>query len=317
MRTARLGALEVSALCLGTLPFGSGVDEGTSFAILDRFAEAGGTFLDTANNYVSWTEAGTGDESEAVLGRWLAARGNRDSVVLGTKVGARPAASGPGQAGTGYEGLSAGVVEAGIEGSLRRLGTDRVDVYYSHVEDRSVDLAETLGAFAGLVARGSVREVACSNHATWRIERARAVSGANGWPKYAAAQLRFSYLRPRPGYRLPESGHVLMSGELLDFARSEGDFALVAYSALQFGQYAGRPLREENRHVGNERRLAVLGEVADELGLTRNQVVLGWVMAQGVVPVVGVSSVAQVDEALGAADLVLPEEVLARLDAAA
>ncbi|GAA2688444.1 MULTISPECIES: aldo/keto reductase [Actinosynnema] len=311
MRTARLGALEVSALCLGTLPFGSTVDEGTSFAILDRFAEAGGTFLDTANNYVSWAEGGTGDESEAVLGRWLAARGNRDSVVLGTKVGARPSAGG------GYEGLSAEVVRSGVAGSLRRLGTDRVDVHYSHVEDRSVELAETLGAFAGLVADGSVREIACSNHAVWRVERARAVSEANGWPKYAAAQLRFSYLRPRPGYPLPESGHVLLTEEMADFARSEGDFALVAYSTLQFGQYAGKPLREENRHVGNDRRLAVLGEVADELGLTRNQVVLGWVMARGVVPVVGVSSVAQVEEALGAADLVLPDEVLARLDSAA
>ncbi|MBY8853190.1 aldo/keto reductase, partial [Saccharothrix sp. MB29] len=122
----------VCALCLGTLPFGKFVDEETSFAIMDRFVEAGGTFLDTANNYVFW-DGGTGDESEEVVGRWLAARGNRDEVVVATKVGARPRTPGTGLENA--EGLAGDVVRSAAEASLKRLGTDRIDLYYSHVED--------------------------------------------------------------------------------------------------------------------------------------------------------------------------------------
>ncbi|GAA0262104.1 aldo/keto reductase [Saccharothrix mutabilis subsp. mutabilis] len=314
MKRVRIGSLEVSALCLGTLPFGKYVDEETSFAILDRYVEAGGTFLDTADNYVFW-DGGTGDESEETIGRWLAARGNRDDLVVATKTGARPRTPGAGLEDA--EGLAGETVLAAAEGSLKRLGTDRIDLYYSHVEDRSVPLEDTLGAFASLVERGVVREIGASNHATWRLERARAVSRREGWPLYTAVQQRHSYLLPRPGVRLPESGHVHMTEELFDYARAEGDVGLVAYSTLLSGAYRDKPLGEAYDHVGNARRLAVVREVAAESGATVNQVVLTWLLRKGIVPLVGVSSVAQLEESLGGVALELADEQVGRLDSAA
>ncbi|ROP41250.1 aldo/keto reductase [Saccharothrix texasensis] len=314
MRRRRIGSLEVSALALGTLPFGTWVDQETSFAIMDRFAEAGGTFVDTADNYVFW-DGGTGDESEQVVGRWLAARGNRDDIVLATKAGARPRTPGTGLENA--EGLAGDTVRAAAAASLARLGTDHVDLYYSHVEDRSVTLEDTLGGFASLVEAGAVREIGACNHATWRFERARSVSRANGWPLYTAVQQRYSYLRPRPGAKLPESGHVHMTDELLDYAATEGDVTLVAYSALLSGRYRDKPLGEAYDHPGTTRRLKVLHEVAAELGATVNQVVLAWLMRQDIIPLVGATSVAQIDESLGALEIKLDDVQADRLDSAA
>ncbi|WP_367137380.1 aldo/keto reductase [Saccharothrix sp. HUAS TT1] len=314
MQRQRIGSLDVSALALGAMPFGKVVDERTSFAIMDRFVEAGGTFVDTSNNYMFW-DGGTGDESEEAVGRWLAARGNRDELVIATKVGARPLTPGTGLENA--EGLSAETIRGAARDSLRRLGTDRIDLYYSHVEDRSVTLEDTLGGFASLVDTGVVREIAASNHATWRLERARAVSRANGWPLYAAVQQRYSYLQPRPGAKLPESGHVHMTGELFDYAAAEGDVALVAYSSLLSGQYRDKPLGEHYDHPGTTRRLAVLRDVAAELGATVNQVVLAWLLRRGIIPLVGATSVAQLEETLGALELKLDDDQAERMDSAA
>lgn len=313
MRRQRIGSLEVGALALGALPFGKWVDDRTSFAIMDRFVEAGGTFLDTSNNYVFW-DGGTGDESEEAVGRWLAARGNRDRVVVATKVGARPLTPGTGLENA--EGLSAETIRSAVRDSLRRLGTDRIDLYYSHVEDRGVTLEDTLGGFAELVEAGVVREIGASNHATWRLERARAVSRANRWPLYTAVQQRYSYLRPRPGVQLPEGGHVHMTDELFDYAAAEGDVALVAYSALLAGRYRDKPLDEHYDHPGTTRRLEVLHRVAAELGATVNQVVLAWLLRQDIVPLVGATSVAQLEESLGALEIELDDDQVARMDAA-
>jgi aryl-alcohol dehydrogenase-like predicted oxidoreductase len=322
MRYRPLGGADgppASVLCLGALPFGTTVDEATSFAILDRFVDAGGTFVDTSNNYSFWVDGATGDESENLLGRWLRARpGVRDRIVLATKVGARPRR--PGRGLEDAEGLSAAAIDAGLAGSLRRLGTDRVDLYYAHIEDRSVPVAETAGAFAELVARGAVGRLGCSNHAVWRIEQFRAAAGRHGRPRFTCVQQRYSYLRPRPGVRLPENGHVHASGELLDYVRSEPDLSLMAYTSLLFGAYA-RPERlpEHYEHAGTTRRRAVLAEVAAELGVTPIQVVLAWLVDHDppVTPIIGVTTPAQLEECLGAADLELPAELRHRLDAPA
>ncbi|MFI6507194.1 aldo/keto reductase [Streptosporangium sp. NPDC050855] len=295
-------------LALGTIPFGTAVDDETTFAILDRFAEAGGTMLDTANNYPFWIEGATGDESELAIGRWLAARGNRDRMVLSTKCGARPTV--PGDRTLDFaEGLSAKAIAAAAEGSLRRLGTDHVDVYWAHVEDRSVPLEETLGAFGELVRAGAVREIGASNVPAWRLERARALSRAMDLPPYTHVQLRHTYLRPRPGVRLPEGGHVLVQDDMLDYLRSEPDLTLWAYNTLMFGAYTreDRPIQDVYDHPGTTRGLAVLREIAGELGASVNQVVLAWLIGGDVrtVPIVGVSSLAQLEEALGALDLTL------------
>ncbi|MFD7665566.1 aldo/keto reductase [Streptomyces sp. NPDC059788] len=306
----------VSALCLGTLPFGTSVDEATSFALLDRFAEAGGTFVDTADNYACWVPGGTGDESELLLGRWLRSRGARDRTVLATKVGARPDPSRGPEWPANLEGLGEKTVRAGIDGSLRRLGTDRVDLYYAHVEDRDVPLEETVGAFAGLVQDGTVGVLGLSNHATWRLAEARRIAAAQGLPGFRAVQQRHTYLRPRFG---ADSGLQRETDEeLLDYAAAHEDLTLLGYSTLMHGAYARpeQPLLERYDHPGSVARLRVVREVAAEAGATVNQVVLAWLMGGRVpvVPVLGVSSLTQLDEALAAVDLRLDAAQRARLD---
>jgi aryl-alcohol dehydrogenase-like predicted oxidoreductase len=305
----------VSALCLGTMFFGTTVDEPTSMRILDRFAEAGGTFIDTADSYAFWV-GGTGDESEELVGRWLANRGARDRTVVATKVGARPespGASWPEHA----EGLSAKAIRAGAEASLRRLGTDRIDLYYSHMEDRSVPLEETVEAFNSLVNDGLIGMPGASNHPAWRLERARRLARDHGWAPYRAIQQQHSYLRPRPGSTLTGGPGLHASDELLDYVRAEDDLTLLAYSPLLGGAYtrSDKPLPGEYDHPGTTERLAALTEVAAELGATPNQVVLAWLLATDppAIPVIGVSSVRQLDEALGALDVNLDAGTLSRL----
>lgn len=321
MRRRRIGGPTgplASVLCLGALPFGTSVDEKTSFAILDRFAEAGGNLIDTANNYVFWLPGTTGDESETTVGRWMASRGVRDDVLISTKAGARPTVPGTGLETA--EGLSAGAIAKAAADSLRRLGTDRIDLYWTHIEDRSVPLAETLGALDDLVEGGQAGVIGCSNHAAWRTAQARDVSRANGWAAYTCVQQRHSYLQPRFDTALPESGHRHVTPELLDYVRSEPDLTLMAYSSLISGAYArtDKPLPPAYDHPGTATRLAVLREVAVELGASPNQVVLSWLMGSSpaVLPIVGVSSVEQLDDVLGALEVALPAETRARLDAA-
>ncbi|QHT56931.1 aldo/keto reductase [Cellulomonas sp. H30R-01] len=305
-------------LALGTIPLGTTVDERDSFALLDRFVELGGIRLDTADNYPFWQDGCTGDESEATIGRWLAARGNRDAVVLSTKVGARPRTPGD-RTLDDVEGLSAAAIRAAVEGSLKRLGTDRIDVYWAHVEDRAVPLEETVGAFGALVADGTVGVLGASNHATWRLERARRTARDLGVAPFTQVQLRHTYLQPRPGVRLPEGGHTLATPETFDYLAAEGDLTLWAYNTLMFGAYTrpDKPMQELFEHPGTTARLAVLHDVARELGVSANQVVIAWLVANGVVPIVGATRVEQVEEAVAGARLTLDDDLVARLDAPA
>ncbi|MFL6054388.1 MAG: aldo/keto reductase, partial [Actinoallomurus sp.] len=206
--------------------FGTRTDEKTAFALLDRFVEAGGTLIDTADNYAFWEEGGAGGESETVLGRWLADRGARDQVVISTKVGAQPTVPGTSWRESG-EGLSPAAIRSAIEGSLHRLGTDRVDVYWAHIEDRTVPIEETVDAFASLVEEGTVGVLGASNHALWKVERARAVARGQGRPGYTCLQLRHSYVRPRMD--VTGRGDLVFGNvdvETLDYVRSEPDMSL-------------------------------------------------------------------------------------------
>ncbi|KIH98896.1 oxidoreductase [Streptomonospora alba] len=319
MRTRIIGTgaarREVSSICLGALPFGTSVGEDDAYAILDRFVEAGGTFIDTADAYSFWVDGGRGGESEEVLGRWLAARDA--DVVVASKLGARPTEAGAGLEAA--EGLSVRAVREAASGILERLGRSRVDLLYTHLEDRSVPLEETMSALADLVEEGAVGLLGASNHAAWRLERARAAAAAGGRAGYEVLQYRYSYLQPRFDVPLPESGHVHAGPELLDFAKSNGH-TMLAYSPLLSGAYTrpDKALPAAYDHPGTARRLAALDEVAEETGATRNQVVVAWLQGldQPVIPLVGASSVAQLDEVLEADDLKLTEDQRARLDAA-
>jgi aryl-alcohol dehydrogenase-like predicted oxidoreductase len=301
--------LRVSQLCLGTMYFGYRTDEPTSFAILDRFLEAGGTFLDTANNYGQWH--GEAGESERVIGRWRRSRGITGDVVIATKVGARSLV--PGDPGPEHwQGLGAKTIREDAETSLCQLGVDRLDVYYAHIDDRATPQEETVDALADLAEAGTVGLLGASNHATWRIERARAIARAGGRPAYSCVQQEHSYLLP-----WPDRGQVnLVTEELADYAAAE-DLTLLAYSPLLKGVYAhpGEAPMPGYDHSTNRARLAVLREVAAELGATPTQVVLAWLMLgePPTIPVVGASTVSQLEELLGAVDLRLDGEVRERL----
>ena len=158
MKTVQLGNTgeRVSQLCMGTMYFGTRQDEATSFALLDQYAEAGGTFLDSANIYAGWVPGFAGGESETVLGRWMAARGNRERMFVATKVGFPYADV--------EQGLTARLIETECEKSLRRLGVETIDLYYAHVDDRQTPLQETLEALHRLVQAGKVRYVGASNY---------------------------------------------------------------------------------------------------------------------------------------------------------
>lgn len=307
----------VSTLCLGTLPFGTRIDEATCFAILDRFVARGGTFVDTANCYAFWEDGAHGGDSEEVIGRWMAARGNRDEIVLATKAGARPA--GPGVWPANAEGLSAKALRAGVEGSLRRLGTDRIDVLFGHIEDRTTPQSDTVEGFGALVADGTVGIVGASNQATWRIERARSLARARGLAGYTCVQQQYTYLRPRPGATFGTGEHV--TPELLDYARAErDDLTLLAYTPLLSGAYSNpaKPVPAAFDHPGADAQLAALREVARETGATGGQVVLAWLLGGDlpIIPVIGASGVAQLDESLDALDVRLTQDQRDRLDQA-
>ncbi|MFJ8577291.1 aldo/keto reductase [Micromonospora sp. NPDC093277] len=312
---------EVSVLSLGAMLFGTATDEATSYAILDRYVEAGGTFIDTSDNYAFWQNGGQGGESEELLGRWRRSRGVGAEVVIATKLGARPLAP-----GTSYvdnpEGLSAKVIRESAERSRDRLGVDRLDLLYAHIEDRTVPLQETVEGFAELVGEGSVGLLGASNHRAWRVERARTIAAAAGLPGYEVLQYHRSYLPSRVDLpiELDPDGDVGWVGpDLASYLRAEPQLALVAYSPLLKGGYS-RPERlgVEYDLPSTPARLAALRAVAAETGATVNQVVLAWLMGGDIpaIALVGASSVAQLDESLAAVDLALTSEQRVRLDAA-
>ena len=314
----------VSVLSLGAMLMGSRTDEETSFAILDRYVSAGGTFIDTSGNYAFWVNGTQGGESEELLGRWRRSRGISDSdgVVIATKVGARPLA--PGYSfDVPMDGLSAKAIRESASRSMSRLGVSRLDLMYAHIEDPAVPAEETVGAFGELVASGEVGLLGVSNHWSWRVERARSVAAALGVPGYEVLQYHYTYLRPRadvPERQWRDGSPGLVHGDLLSYVRDEPALTLVAYSPLLSGAYvrADRPLGAEFDHTGTAARLSALRSVAAETGATTNQVVLAWLMGGEVpvIPLVGASSVAQLDESLAAVDLELSAAQRVRLDEA-
>lgn len=314
---------------------GTTVDEMASQAMLDRYVAAGGNFLDTANCYAWWVGKGefVGDESELVVGRWMKERRNRDSLFLATKVGGRlpkPAAIRDAAGNvlwdrvpTSYEYLGADTIRSAVEGSLRRLQTDHIDLYYAHIDDRVTPLEETLGAFDALVRSGKVRYIACSNHRTWRLERARQISAVHGWAAYVAVQNQYSYLRPKPGANLGVGVNV--DDEQMDYLRANTDVALIAYSPLLKGIYEDERKRRAYYNwpvfetADSQRRLAVLTAMAAEMGTTPHRLVYAWLLHQRrptVIPIIGASRLAQLEEALGSADLQLSDGQMETLTSA-
>ncbi|MEU4695439.1 aldo/keto reductase [Actinoplanes sp. NPDC023714] len=307
-------------IVLGALALGTRIDEAQSFDLLDRYRELGGEWIDTANNYAWWMHpSGFGGQSETVIGRWLDRRpGARERVRLSTKAGAEPTVA------NGFpehvEGLSEKALTTALDRSLERLRTEKVELYWAHIEDRATPLEETVTALGGFVAQGRVDRLGVSNHPVWRVERARGIARSRGLEPYTVLQLRYSYLQPLPGVKLPQSAHVHATAETLEYLASN-DLGLWAYNTLLDGGYTreDRPLPDAYDHPGTTRRLAVLDAVAAETGATRNQVVLSWLAGgpRRIAPIVGVTTIAQITEAMGARDVILTEDQRRRLDEAA
>jgi aryl-alcohol dehydrogenase-like predicted oxidoreductase len=345
-RTLRSGEnrIEVSALCFGIMNLGVHLDEDRSFALLDHYFEAGGRFFDTANNYGGWTEESLGSrsgDSERTLGRWIGKRGVADQVVVATKCGAgkldpdRPLSGNP---PSNYEGLAGDRVRNQLAGSLERLGLPRVGVYYGHVDDRNLDATEIADTFSALVEEGLVGIPGLSNTATWRLAVARAHSRAQGRPQFGVWQQEHSIYWPRPG--VPSTFRV--DPEAIDYAAGRPDLTLLSYSPNQQGQLVRpwMPVRPPYDHPGSADRLRLVHRIAHELGVTAIQVALAWHIAGptsqmplpagssvsaaadlparrvAMIPVIGASSVDQLEESLGALDVVLAPEHRLALDRA-
>ena len=313
MTPRRLGptGLEIAPLVLGGNVFGWTADQATSFAVLDAFVDAGGTMIDTADVYSAWVPGHKGGESESVLGAWLKRSGNRDRVLIATKVGMLP--------GDGGDKLAPARIAAAVEASLQRLGTDRIDLYYAHQDDDAVPQDAVLEAFGRLVDAGKVRVVGASNFHARRLKSANDTARDRGLPHYHVLQ---------PEYNLVS--RTAFEGELQNYC-VEHNIGVLPYYGLASGFLTGkyRSLEDLGKSVRGGRMgdllagkgaavLAAMDTVAEETGATHAQIALAWLMAQpGVTaPIASATSVDQVLELVAAWDVALSKDQVDLLTAA-
>lgn len=317
LRPLGRSGLNVSELGLGTMQFGWTADEAQSFAVLDAYAAGGGNFIDTADIYTTWHDAGLagGGVSEKIIGRWMKARGNRDRLIVATKVRGRM------WEGADGEGLSARRIIRCCEDSLHRLQTDRLDLYQCHWADTAVPITETLSALDRLVRSGKVRVIGASNYPAWRLMEALAQSDKNSFARFFSYQPEHS-LMERAGFE----------PEVMPLCRHHG-LGVVPYSPLAKGFLTGKYRRGQPvtsvragdvaENYANDRgwrTLAALEAVARTRGLTPGQTALAWLLTNPVVtaPIIGANNPEQLRKALGAAGQRLtPAEMQALNEASA
>ena len=300
---AKIGSdLDVTRLCLGGNVFGWSADRDTSFAVLDAYVAAGGNFVDTADSYMWRAPGNSGGESETIIGEWLAARGNRDDMVIATKVGSWPE----------RQGLSRANITAAVEDSLRRLQTDRIDLYYAHRDDPATAQEETLDAFDSLVRAGKVRAIGASNFTAERLRSALEISDRDGLTRYVALQ---------PHYNLLERADFETS---LAPLLVEQDLACLPYFGLAkgflTGKYRPNTTVESVRAEGAQeylddrglRVLAVLDEIAAGHNVPVAAVSLAWLADQPTVaaPIASARTTEQLVELLPMLELRLTDDEL-------
>jgi aryl-alcohol dehydrogenase-like predicted oxidoreductase len=304
MEYARMGksGLKVSRVCLGTMTFGAGADEATSFKLMDRFMELGGTFLDTADQYTTGV-------SEQIVGRWIAERGVRDQVVLATKVFS-PMGDGPNE-----RGLSRIHIQRGVEDSLRRLQVDVIDLYQIHRWDFESEPEETMEALNDLVRQGKVRYVGCSNLKAWHLFKYLTLSRDNGWSRFISLQPPYSAL------------NRAIENEVLPLCAEEG-LGVMVYNPLAGGFLTGKYARGQAPPSGTrmgdmsvyqgrymtESAMDIVDRFVDAAqarGVTPAQLALAWVMAEPRVtcPIIGARNLEQLDDTMAGIEIALtPEE---------
>jgi aryl-alcohol dehydrogenase-like predicted oxidoreductase len=313
IETRPLGSsgLATPRLVLGGNVFGWTAKGEEAFRILDRFVEAGGVMIDTANVYSSWVAGNKGGESESLIGQWLKRRGGRDGVLIATKVGML--------GGEGGAKLAPARIAAAAEASLRRLGVEAIDLYYAHQDDPDTPIEEVLGAFDTLVRDGKVRALGASNFTAARLAESLAAAASLGTARYEVVQPEY-HLLARDGFE----------AALQPLCLAEG-LAVLPYYALANGFLTGKYRRREDFATSarggrmdrywNDRGFAVLAAldaVAAEAKATPAQVALAWVAAQPAVaaPIASARTEAQAEEILGAMTLDLTPAQRAALDAA-
>ena len=301
--------LSVAPLVFGGNVFGWTADEAMSHRLLDAFVDGGFNAVDTADVYSAWVPGHTGGESESVIGRWLKARGKRDDVLVLTKVAMWPT----------QPGLSAANIASAVEGSLKRLQTDYIDLYQSHQDDADTPVHETLEAFDRLVKAGKVRAIGASNFTPDRLAESLKVSADNGLARYETIQ---------PKFNLYDRDQV--EGDLAALTGKEG-LGVIPFYGLAAGFLTGKYRTEgdlEGRSRGRTVKsylndkgfkvLAALDKAAEAVGATQAQVALAWIMAHPSItaPIASATSVEQLTELMGAAQMVLPADVVEKLNAA-
>lgn len=313
MEYRKLGrsGLEVSSLSFGGNILGWTADEPTSFTILDAFVAAGGNFIDTADVYARFAPGLEGGESETVLGKWLKLRNNREKLVIATKVGE--------DMGPRGKGLSRQHIVQSVEDSLRRLQTDYIDLYQSHLNDKDVPLEETLETYAELIRQGKVRAIGASNYDAAGLLRALQVSAEHGYPRYESLQPPYN-LYDRATY---EGG--------LEQACQEHDLGVITYFSLASGFLSGKYRSEAD--LANRPRsmfvkkylderglrvLAVLDEAAKAYNASLTQISLAWILARPSVtaPIVSATTVEQLHDIIKATEIKLDAAAVERLNQA-
>ena len=310
MTLRRLGStdLKIAPLVLGGNVFGWTADRAASFAVLDAFVAGGGTMIDTADIYSAWVDGHKGGESESMIGEWLKASGKRDDVLIATKVGMLP--------GEGGEKLAPARIAAAAEASLKRLGTDRIDLYYAHQDDEDVAQEDVLEAFGKLVDAGKVRVIGASNFHAARLKSAVDAAKTSDLPRYHVLQ---------PEYNLVS--RTKFEGELQDYCVTE-NIGVLPYYGLASGFLTGKYRTKDD--LGQSVRggrmselldgkgkavLDAMNSVVEATGATHAQVALAWLIAQpGVTaPIASATSVKQIEDLLPAMALELTEDQLETL----
>ena len=313
MNRRKLGntGFDVAPLAFGGNVFGWTVDEATSFRLLDAFVDAGFNLIDTADSYSRWVTGHQGGESETIIGRWIAARGRHDDVVIATKVGS--------DMGLGRKCLRKDYILQAVEASLRRLQVDAIDLYQSHWDDETTPLDETLEAYATLIAQGKVRAIGASNLSAERLQQALDVSARNGLPRYLTLQ---------PPYNLYD--RATFEGPLASLCIREG-IGVISYFALAAGFLTGKYRSEADfaksargggmaKYLNPRglRILAALDRVAADKHATPAAVALAWLIDRpGVTaPIASATSVEQLGELIAATRLRLDADAVRALDQA-
>ncbi len=301
--------LKVAPWALGGNVFGWTTDDRTGFALLDAFVDHGFNLIDTADVYSRWIPGHVGGESETLIGKWLSlGGGRRQKVIIATKLGI-PMPDG--------QGLSRAYMQDAVERSLRRLQTDVIDLYQSHVDDASTPQEETLSAYGDLIKAGKVRAIGASNFTAPRLAEALALARTRGLPRYETLQ---------PWYNLYDRD--TFEGPLADLASAEG-LGVIPYYSLAAGFLTGK-YRTSSDLEGSQRAyraadmvnprglriLAALDAEGARIGATPAQIALAWLRARGCIPIASATSLRQLDELAASVDVTLDAEALAALDAA-